>query len=801
MLTDCGFLFYDEIVALAESGTAVKYACYDVTSKQMVYRTGKLKHAFTPADEALVEMTQSTEARNWNSESGDYGVKQEADEDDRSNHLSLLVTKEHDMYVQLGRASQGAYEKLSWRQDKTHSSGFAPPSKFPASALLPDSPADALPQKGSKRPYTHARFVCVAEEGIGESEPERVLNELRKDLGLTNEAQVHSFIELYGFWLGDGTLRVKGHSIHFIQRKETDIRWLVDMCSACGLVEKDDWTRTWNQSIKCWDIRITNRRWWDFFNALYGSKYGHSVASKRRAIADEAEEKGRSASNEDEDEVMEIVDASSAAFSSVSDTMRTKKELFTRSVKWFAPWVSYCDKQQLRTLIRGLWRADGAWAHQKKTLFTSSVAFRDAIMTLLLHAGYSAFFSLGYRAGTDRGTGENGCTITATRDAWVIKFAEPTSSSGTTTSMPNIARADIKSVPYSGKVWCVTADHKDHLIIAQRAHRVDGITTKASRPTIIGQCCLVEIFPSRCDSKEDFLRTIKFAYLYAKTVTLGATHWPETNRVMLRNRRIGTSVSGVAQFLAKYDLETLREWLDDGYKTIEYWDEVYHDWFCIPKSIKTTSIKPSGSVSLLAGSTPGVHYPESRFYIRRVRFATMDPLLGVLKKAGYYVELLEDSQKSLDKVKDEKEREAVYNSSTSVVEIPVDAGEGVRVQSQVSMWEQLSLAAFMQKWWADNQVSCTVTFNPDTEGDHIANALNYFQYQLKGISFLPKLAKGAYKQMPYEEITEEVYMTKFRKLKPVHFETVTTMAKDFEPERFCDGDTCLVPPTTIVPEN
>ena len=43
---------------------------------------------------------------------------------------------------------------------------------------------------------------------------------------------------------------------------------------------------------------------------------------------------------------------------------------------------------------------------------------------------------------------------------------------------------------------------------------------------------------------------LQFAYLYAKTVTLGRTHWPATNRVMLRNRRIGCSLSGVAQFVA-----------------------------------------------------------------------------------------------------------------------------------------------------------------------------------------------------------------------------------------------------------
>ena len=115
-------------------------------------------------------------------------------------------------------------------------------------------------------------------------------------------------------------------------------------------------------------------------------------------------------------------------------------------------------------------------------------------------------------------------------------------------------------------------------------------------------CCLVETFPARHATKEEYLRTLKFAYLYAKTVTLRMTHWPETNRVMLRNRRIGCSVSGVADFLGQHSLEELRQWLDEGYQTVQHWDEVYSNWFCIPRSIKTTSVKPSGTVSLLAGA-------------------------------------------------------------------------------------------------------------------------------------------------------------------------------------------------------
>ena len=51
--------------------------------------------------------------------------------------------------------------------------------------------------------------------------------------------------------------------------------------------------------------------------------------------------------------------------------------------------------------------------------------------------------------------------------------------------------------------------------------------------------------------------------------------------------------------------------------------------------------------------------------------------------------------------------------------------------------------------WADNQVSCTVTFDPEKEGGQIPQVLNYFQYHLKGISLLPRHDWGAYPQMPY----------------------------------------------------
>ena len=288
-------------------------------------------------------------------------------------------------------------------------------------------------------------------------------------------------------------------------------------------------------------------------------------------------------------------------------------------------------------------------------------------------------------------------------------------------------------------------------------------------------CCLVETFPSNHDSLEDYQRTLKYAYLYAKTVTLGRTHWSETNRVMLRNRRIGCSVSGVAQFITNRGMEELRTWLEEGYDTIQEWDNMYSDWFAVPNSIKTTSVKPSGTVSLLVGATPGMHYPESRFYIRRMRLSKHSELLKPLKKAGYKLEPAFGSE-----------------DSTMVVEVPVDVGEGIRTAAELSIWEQFSLAAFLQRHWADNQVSCTATFDPETESEQLPHVLNYFQYRLKGISLLPRHPLGAYKQMPYEAIDEVEYNKQVKKLGRLSF--VGVEGEEADVDKFCNNDVCEIIP-------
>jgi len=194
---------------------------------------------------------------------------------------------------------------------------------------------------------------------------------------------------------------------------------------------------------------------------------------------------------------------------------------------------------------------------------------------------------------------------------------------------------------------------------------------------------------------------------------------------------------------------------------------------CVRESIKITSTKPSGSVSLLPGVTPGIHYPHSEYYIRRIRFQADSSLVGKLKKHGYKVE------------KDK------YSPNTVVAEFPVKEEFFDRSKTDVSMWEQLEIAAQVQQYWADNQVSITVTFKPEEAGD-IKHALELYETRLKGVSFLP-LTDHGYEQAPYEEITQKQYDKMMAKITPInHNGNIEHEITD----RFCDGDVCQIDPVS-----
>ena len=216
--------------------------------------------------------------------------------------------------------------------------------------------------------------------------------------------------------------------------------------------------------------------------------------------------------------------------------------------------------------------------------------------------------------------------------------------------------------------------------------------------------------------------------------------------------------------------------MDEGYKVIQGYDKTYSEWLGIRESIKTTTIKPSGTVSILAGESPGVHWTVGgKYFNRAIRFRNNDPMLTLFQMANYRIEPANEDPKG-----------------TSVVFFPIKS-EAKRSEKDVSIYEKMALAATAQRYWSDNSVSVTVSFDPETEASAIGTALHMYDGQLKTVSFLPMMS-DVYPQMPYTQITEQQYEDEgTMKLFPIDLAGVYAgMAADAIGESYCTTDACEV---------
>lgn len=287
-------------------------------------------------------------------------------------------------------------------------------------------------------------------------------------------------------------------------------------------------------------------------------------------------------------------------------------------------------------------------------------------------------------------------------------------------------------------------------------------------------CTLVEVYPNRADNLYDYLRTLKYAYLYGKAVTLMSEYIADekSREVMTRNRRIGTSNAGVAQFIAKHGTNEMRKWLSVGYDEIQRYDTVYSMWLDVPKSIRTTTSKPGGTVPLLAGATPGIHFPHSEYYLRRIRVSSDSELWQQYKDNGYHVE------------KD------VVSPNTMIISFPIHAGENITPENEVSIWQQLAITAMTQKYWSDNGVSVTIKFNPEAiTKQEMIDAIQLYEDQLKAVSFLPSKDEGAYPQMPYETISKQQYEAMIKRIETFSADIGKI---DRMEDKYCDGEACAI---------
>ena len=357
-------------------------------------------------------------------------------------------------------------------------------------------------------------------------------------------------------------------------------------------------------------------------------------------------------------------------------------------------------------------------------------------------------------------------------------------------------------------------------------------------------CNLVEVMLPRLitDGRLDvgrYLEVLELAHFYAKTTSLIPTHHRSTNAVVERNRRLGVSLSGITQAVAQTGLTSFISALKRGYRHLQACDVLLSNQLGVNPSIRLTTVKPSGTISQLAGVSPGIHFPIARYFIRRMRESVNTSLAQELIKAGvpyepsYYRTMVDYNGKHVVGVNatldnpcvigdwrmlpltepskltytnyvvlgspvesgiDQTSRSyrryhaIVYRPETLVFEF-VGSFENVRTVREVSPWEQVMLVNLLQQEWADNMVSCTVSFRRDFQRE-LEPLLAMFAPRTKSVSLLP-LDDHHYEQLPYEEITKDEYEKRLEALeqsvsklgKLTNERTITT-------ELFCTSDSC-----------
>lgn len=287
-------------------------------------------------------------------------------------------------------------------------------------------------------------------------------------------------------------------------------------------------------------------------------------------------------------------------------------------------------------------------------------------------------------------------------------------------------------------------------------------------------CNLSEVFPTRCSSTEEIYEAMRLATFYSSTVALLRSHDESTNQILSQNRRIGVSVSGIADWIDATSVSHVFNVLNVGYETIvRPYNKQLAKEAGVPESIRVTTIKPSGSISAVAGVSSGMHHPFDRYIIRRMRVAENSPVTGLLQAAN---------------IPNEPD---TYSDNTLVFEFPLRYGSGqTRSIKSVSIYEQAAIVAMLQKAWADNAVSNTLTVQAK-ELDQIERVLALFAPQTKSLSLLPDLEEGAYAQMPLEKITKDEFEKRSATIKDIDWSALT--GQDGVDQRFCTNDVCEIP--------
>lgn len=281
-------------------------------------------------------------------------------------------------------------------------------------------------------------------------------------------------------------------------------------------------------------------------------------------------------------------------------------------------------------------------------------------------------------------------------------------------------------------------------------------------------CNLAEVFPAKFENSIDPNTVFRLITRYALRQRLTPLMDPLSHKVGQDNMRVGVGLGGFCDF--EWTPEMLSEWFLSCRKEADS----YADALGVNRPITVTTVKPSGTISLLNGSSPGVHAPHSPFYVRRTRIAKNDPMAAAMIEAGVPHE---------DDIYDKTGHTWAFSFPTKAPHAQVSSqDESVRSQFERQMT--------IQKWWADNAVSATLNFDKETEREELAACLEEFVPNLKSTSCLPR--SHGYAQPPYEEIDEFTFRSMYSQINHRHKLVASGDMETLQGLDECVGGVCPV---------
>lgn len=246
--------------------------------------------------------------------------------------------------------------------------------------------------------------------------------------------------------------------------------------------------------------------------------------------------------------------------------------------------------------------------------------------------------------------------------------------------------------------------------------------------------------------------------------TYGDVNDPKQASVLVRNRRIGVGHFGFASYLAKtgvkyaeapgdQDVEGLLLWMAEE---VELAARIYSHALRIPVPVKLRTVAPTGTIAKMPGVSEGIHPIFAKYFIRRIRFSTIDP-----DQRETALEYMANGYK----VEDDQ-----YAENTVVIEIPTkdtllaevegiygaeEADEIVQSAADLTLEEMLRVQALYQRVWADNAVSYTANVDPEKYSEEdVVRVIREIGPSLKGGTIFPEMSMP---QSPYERLSKEEY--------------------------------------------